>query len=87
MPQLPKALMSGDQAFPGAAIGPGREGGRSLDHELQQVQQLSRDLNVRLVACVMEGDEDLIGQTPGVAGRRGRDGIYRIAHVVEIPTS
>jgi hypothetical protein len=26
-------------------------------------------MDVRLVACVMEGDEELVGQTPGVAGR------------------
>jgi hypothetical protein len=61
IPQLPQPLMGGDQAFLGPALSSGRQIRRPVNHELQHGQQFRRDLDVCLVACVMEGDEDLVG--------------------------
>ena len=73
-----KPLMGRDQTFLCPAIFSVRQTGRPRGHEFQHVQQLPGDLDVSLVACVMKGDEDLIGQAPGVTrlwvggvGRRG----------------
>jgi hypothetical protein len=67
VPQQPKPLMSRNQGVLEAAL-PASLAPRSLIHELQYVQQVLRDLDVSLVACMMEGDEDLVGQAPLVVG-------------------
>jgi hypothetical protein len=59
-PQHPEPLMSRNQAFFGTAFRP-RQARRSLDQKLQYAQKVPRDLDVSQVACVMEGDEDLVG--------------------------
>jgi hypothetical protein len=66
IPQTPKPFMGCNKAFPDPALSPGREIGRSVNHEFQHVQQFPRYLEVALVACMMECDKDLVGQTPGV---------------------
>src|SRR5580692_516821 len=64
---VPQPLIGRDQTFLGTAIPPGREVGRALDHEIQDTQQLPGGLDIPLVAGLMKGDQDLVGQAPGVA--------------------
>jgi hypothetical protein len=60
-----------EAAFP-ASLAP-----RLVTHEPQYAQQILRYLNVSLVTCIMEGDEDIVGQTPFVMGL-GIGGVGRL---------
>jgi hypothetical protein len=64
--------MSRDQAFREAALSPRRQAGRSVGHEFQHVQQLPCDVDLALVAGVVKGQEDLVGQTPRVSRLWGK---------------
>jgi hypothetical protein len=64
MQDLPKPLMGCDKAFLGPAFRSSREIGVPHRHEFQDVEQFPGDLGIRLVACVMECDEDRVGQAP-----------------------
>jgi hypothetical protein len=66
-----------DQAFLGPTISPRWEDGRSGGHKFEHAQQASCDFDVPLIAGMMEGDQDLVGQAPGVA-RRASVGILVI---------
>jgi hypothetical protein len=67
MSYVPKPFMGRDQTFLGTAIPPGREVGRSPDHEIQDTQQLPGGLDIPLVAGMVKRNQDLVGQAPGVA--------------------
>jgi DNA-binding MarR family transcriptional regulator len=49
------------------AIEPNRTIGHAHGHEAQDVEHLPGDLDVLLVAGVMEGDQDFVGQASGIA--------------------
>src|SRR5579862_6974590 len=69
MAQVPKPFMRGNQTLHVAApraVGCQRTAGQ---HHLQDVQQLLGDLEVGLIAGMMERNKDLVRQTPRIAGR------------------
>ncbi len=67
MPQVPEALMSGDQAFDAlAAVGIWRDGS-ARQHVFEDMQQLLGDFVVALVAGMVEGDQDFIRQATAIA--------------------
>jgi hypothetical protein len=66
VPDMPKPFMSGDQAFFGAAISAVWQTGRSVRHELQNIEQLFGDVDLPLIAGVMEGDQDFVGKAPRI---------------------
>jgi hypothetical protein len=66
---MPQALVRRDQALripPPRTIGNCRWPPR---HRLQDMEQLLRDGKVILIAGMVEGDQDLVGQAPAVAWR------------------
>ena len=67
MPYLPKPFVGGNQAFPVPAIEADWKIGHPHGHEIQDVEHLPGNLDVLLVAGVMEGDQDFVGQAPGIA--------------------
>jgi hypothetical protein len=62
MPYLPKPLISGDQAFFAPAISAVWQTDRSVHHEFQDLEQLFCGLDIPLIAGVVEGDQDFVGQ-------------------------
>jgi hypothetical protein len=69
MAQMPQPFVSRDKAFhipPARSIGSQRPTGQ---HHLQNMKKLFRDLEIRLIAGVMERDQDFIRQAPAVPGR------------------
>ena len=61
----PKPLMGRDQTFLRASVlTAGGNAWRALDHEFQYVQQPGRDLNIRLIAGVVERNQDFVEQAP-----------------------
>jgi hypothetical protein len=60
MAQMPQAFVRGDQALhvsPARSIGRQRTAGQ---HHLQDMEKLFRNLKVRLVAGVMERDQNFV---------------------------
>ena len=62
--------MRGDEAFHIPTPRPIRGQRSACQHHLQDLKQLFGDLEVTLVAGVMERDQDLIRQSPTIARRR-----------------
>ena len=60
MPQVPEPLVRGDQAFHVASTRAVRRQRPTRQHHFQDVQKLLGDLEVALVAGVMECDQDLV---------------------------
>ena len=70
---MPKPLMRGDEAFHVApAAGIGAEGA-AVQHHFKHMQNLLGDFEVALIASVMEGDKNLIGQAAAIARRARHD--------------
>lgn len=67
MTYSPKSLMGRNQTFLRATFRIGREAGCPHSHALQDVEQISGDLDVLLVARVMKRDQDLVGKPSRVA--------------------
>jgi hypothetical protein len=64
--------MRRDYTLPGAVLFRSRESEASADHEIQHPQQPSRSLDIILITRVVEGDEDFVGQAPGILWFVGR---------------
>ena len=67
VPQVPQALVRRDKAFHVAPAGAVRGERAARQHHFEYVQELLRDLEISLIAGVMKGDQDLVGQTPAIA--------------------
>ncbi len=61
MAQLPQPFMRRDKRILGPPLSSRRKIGRSVGHELQHVEQLRRDLDLVLIAGMVERDQDLVG--------------------------
>src|ERR1700742_3169051 len=83
MPDLPQPLMGGDQALVDAALHTRRRLGLPHCHEFQDVEQFPCDPDVPLVACVVEGDEDLVGEAPFMTAAT-RDGLLLCHHFFSV---
>jgi hypothetical protein len=59
---VPEPLVSRDQAVPDMALPAIRQAGRSFCHELEETQQCSGNVNVTLIAGLMESNQNLVGQ-------------------------
>jgi len=89
MPQVPQPLMRRHQtldAAPSVAVRGIRAAG---EHAFQNVQQLLGHVEIGLVAGVVEGDQDFVGQPPTIA-RRARAGgfpcgVVAFTHVLVRP--
>lgn len=86
---MPKPLMRGDKAFHVAPAAGIRAEGAAVQHHFKHMQNLLGDFEVALIASVMEGDKNLIGQAAAVArrprhdDRRGLENVIRgFAHAV-----
>ncbi len=67
--QMPKALMRRNQALNAfAAVGIRRHGSAG-EHGFQNMEQLLGNLIIALVAGMVEGEQDFIGQPAAVAWR------------------
>jgi hypothetical protein len=77
--QMPEPFMRRDQGFDvPPAIGRGRQ---PRQHRLQQMEQLLRDLELSLVAGMMEGYHDFIRQSPCVARRASAGCLLTIVRI------
>lgn len=67
MPQRPKPLVRCDKGSPRPTIS---QWGAAppLGHKFEHLQQGHRDFDVPLIAGIMEGDQDLVGNAPGAPG-------------------
>jgi len=82
MPHLPEALMSCDQAFDGVSVSNVCGRRRASHHEIQDIEQALRHMDIPVIAGVMERDEDLVGQASRIARlrRRGSRTAWVISH-------
>jgi hypothetical protein len=60
MAEMPKALVRGDEALHIAPSSDIRRLGSPRQHHLQHAQKLLGNLQIRLIAGVVEGDQDLV---------------------------
>src|SRR4051794_6920581 len=72
MPQMPEPLMRGNEALHVAPSGAVRRQRPARQHHLQNVQQLLGHLEIRLVAGMVERDQDLVRQATRVTGGAAR---------------
>ncbi len=67
MPQVPEALMRGDEALDAAAAVAVGVGWAPGQHDLENAQQVLGNLKIRGVAGMVERDQHLIGKPTSVA--------------------
>src|SRR5271165_2446178 len=85
MPQVPQALMRRDQALHITPTGSVRRQRTAGQHHLKHAKQFLRHLEIRLVTCMMERNQDLVGKAPAVPRRACSTGfapavVFSLAH-------
>jgi hypothetical protein len=84
MPEMPKPLVCSDETLYVPPAIAGGVSGATLDQYLQDMQEMLRNLIVRLIAGMMKGIQDLVRQATGVSSRaaasRSVGGIRRLTH-------
>ena len=66
---MPKPLVRGDQTFHIPAARAIWRQGTACQHHLKDMEQLLRNLEIALIASVMERDQDFVGQPPAITRR------------------
>jgi hypothetical protein len=81
MAQVPEAFVGGDKAFERAAAILFGGNAAAGQHGLERFEQLFGHYQVLRVAGVMEGDQDLVGQSATMAGAAGPGAVAAVSDV------